>query len=167
MKRFYICICIITINLIYAAKPTSTKSESKKPDVIDIVAQNFQSVGNVTTITGNVDIKKGNDRLFSDKVIVYTDKARKPLRYEAIGNVRFNIITEDKRELKGKSDRLIYYVKQNEYRLYDNAFVEEIGKPNVLKGDEIVLSGNGDYANIVGKKKAPARVTFTLDKDEE
>lgn len=157
MKRFYISACIIIMNLVYAAKP----------DVIDIVAQNFQSVGNVTTITGNVDIKKGSDRLFADKVIVYTDKARKPLKYEAIGNVRFSIITTDKRELKGKSNRLVYQVKQNEYRLYDNAFVEEIGKPNVLKGDEIVLSGSGDYANIVGKRKAPARVTFTLDKDDE
>lgn len=157
MKRYYMILCIFALNLMYAAKP----------DVIDIVAQNFQSVGNVTTITGNVDIKKGSDRLFADKVIVYTDKARKPLRYEAIGNVRFSIITTDKRELKGKSNRLVYQVKQNEYRLYDNAFVEEIGKPNVLKGDEIVLSGSGDYANIVGKKKAPARVTFTLDKDDE
>lgn len=157
MKRYYMILCIFALNLMYAAKP----------DVIDIVAQNFQSVGNVTTITGNVDIKKGSDRLFADKVIVYTDKARKPLKYEAIGNVRFSIITTDKRELKGKSNRLVYQVKQNEYRLYDNAFVEEIGKPNVLKGDEIVLSGSGDYANIVGKKKAPARVTFTLDKDEE
>ncbi|AQQ60369.1 MAG: lipopolysaccharide transport periplasmic protein LptA [Helicobacter sp.] len=157
MKRYYMILCIFALNLMYAAKP----------DVIDIVAQNFQSVGNVTTITGNVDIKKGSDRLFADKVIVYTDKARKPLKYEAIGNVRFSIITTDKRELKGKSNRLVYQVKQNEYRLYDNAFVEEIGKPNVLKGDEIVLSGSGDYANIVGKKKAPARVTFTLDKDDE
>ncbi|MCI7411396.1 lipopolysaccharide transport periplasmic protein LptA [Helicobacter bilis] len=157
MKRYYMILCIFALNLMYAAKP----------DVIDIVAQNFQSVGNVTTITGNVDIKKGSDRLFADKVIVYTDKARKPLKYEAIGNVRFSIITTDKRELKGKSNRLIYQVKQNEYRLYDNAFVEEIGKPNVLKGDEIVLSGSGEYANIVGKKKAPARVTFTLDKDDE
>lgn len=157
MRILYISMCIIMINLAYAIKP----------DIIDIVAQNFQSVGNTTTITGDVDIKKGSDRLFSDKVIVYTDKARKPIRYEAIGNVRFSIITSDKRELKGKANRLIYYVKQNEYRLYDNAFVEEIGKPNVLKGDEIVLSGNGDYANIVGKKRTPARVTFTLDKDEE
>ena len=144
MKRCYMILCIFALNLMYAAKP----------DVIDIVAQNFQSVGNVTTITGNVDIKKGSDKLFADKVIVYTDKARKPLKYEAIGNVRFSIITTDKRELKGKSNRLVYQVKQNEYRLYDNAFVEEIGKPNVLKGDEIVLSGSGDYANIVGKKKA-------------
>lgn len=157
MKRFCICMCVAMLNLLFAAKP----------DVIDIVAQNFKSVGNTTTITGNVNIKKGKDTLFSDKVIVYTDAARKPLKYEAIGNVRFTIITTDKRELKGKANRLIYNVKKNEYRLYDNAFVEEIGKPNVLHGDEIVLSGSGDYANIVGKKQAPARVTFTLDKDEQ
>lgn len=157
MKRFYMCICLAMLNMLFAAKP----------DVIDIVAQNFKSVGKTTTITGNVNIKKGKDILFSDNVIVYTDNARKPIKYEATGNVRFTIVTNDNRELKGKANRLIYNVKKNEYRLYDNAFVEETGKPNVLHGDEIVLSGNGDYANIVGKKQAPARVTFTLDKDEK
>lgn len=154
--RLFLCALPFLFHVLFAAKA----------EVIDIVAQNFQSVGNTTTITGNVHIKKGDDELFSDKVIVYTDNARKPLRYEAIGNVRFTIITDDKRELKGKSNTLIYYVKKNEYRLLNNAFVQESGKPNVLKGDEIVLSGNGDYANIVGKKQAPARVTFSLDKDE-
>lgn len=133
------------------------------PDVIDIVANTFTSIGNKTTITGNVKIKKGSDNLSADKVVVYTDNARKPLRYEAISNVRFTIITSDKRELKGQSNKLVYEVKKNEYRLYDNAFVQETGKPNVLKGDEIVLSGNGDYANVVGKNKGPARVTFSLD----
>ncbi len=155
MNKIYICVFFITLHVLFAAKP----------DVIDIVAQHFKSVGNTTTITGDVNIKKGSDRLSSDKVIVYTDNARKPIKYEAIGNVHFTVVTDDKRELKGQANRLIYYVKNNEYRLYDNAFVQETGRQNVLKGDEIVLSGNGDYANIVGKKQAPARVTFTLDKD--
>ena len=40
------------------------------------------------------------------------------------------------------------------------------GKSNILKGDEIVLSGSGDYANVVGNKTIPARITFSLeDKD--
>ncbi len=138
---------------------------SAKPDVIDIVANSFTSIGNKTTITGNVKIKKGDDNLSADKVIVYTDNSRKPLKYEALSNVKFTIITNDKRELKGKSNRLVYEVKKNEYRLYDNAFVQETGKPNVLKGDEIVLSGSGEYANVVGKSNTPARVIFSIDKD--
>ena len=60
----------------------------------------------------------------------------------------------------------MYDVKKNEYRLYENAIVQETGKSNILKGDEIVLSGSGDYANVVGNKTIPARITFSLeDKD--
>lgn len=132
-------------------------------DVIDIVANNFKSVGNVTTITGNVKIKKGSDLLNANKVVVYTDSARKPLYYEATGAVSFVIITSDKRELSGSGNRLVYDVKTNQYKLYDNAVVAEKGKENVLRGDEIVLSGDGEYANIVGKASKPARVIFSLD----
>ncbi len=133
-------------------------------NTIDIVAEHFKSVGNTTTITGAVKIKKGNDTLTADTVVVYTDKERKPISYEAKGNVRFTLITDDKRELHGKSKRLVYNVVKDEYRFYDDAVVQEVGKPNTLKGNEIVLSGNGDYANVVGKKDAPARIIFSLEK---
>ncbi|RDU67532.1 lipopolysaccharide transport periplasmic protein LptA [Helicobacter didelphidarum] len=137
-----------------------------KADVIDIIAKNFQSVGNVTTITGDVRIKKGNDLLYSDKVVVFTDNNRKPFSYEATGNVKFTIITTDKRELKGSGNRLVYDVKKNQYTLYDNAIIQETGKANLLKGDEIVLSADGEYANIVGKTTKPARVIFSLETTE-
>ncbi len=156
MKKYYftlLCCC----QFIYGAKIA---------DVIDIVANHFKSIGNTTTITGNVKITKGGDILDADKVVVFTDANRKPITYEATGNVRFTIITNDKRELKGKGNRLVYDVKKNEYRLYENAIVQETGKSNILKGDEIVLSGSGDYANVVGNKTIPARITFSLeDKD--
>lgn len=135
-------------------------------DVIDITANNFKSVGNTTTITGNVKIKKGTDLLNANKVVVFTDSARKPLYYEATGDVTFVIITQDKRELSGSGNRLVYDVKTNQYRLYDNAYVAEKGTTNVLRGDEIVLSGDGGYANIVGKATKPARVIFSLDNKE-
>lgn len=138
---------------------------SEGADSIDIVAQRFTSVGNTTTISGNVKIKKGNDTLDADTVVIHTDDKRNPISYEAKGSVRFTIITTDKRELKGRSKRLIYTVAKDEYRLYDDAFVEEIGQPNTLKGDEIVLGRDGSYATVVGKSKNPARITFTINKN--
>ena len=160
MIRIILGLCLIMYPALLQAKSQGNK---KKAEVMDIVANKFNSVGNTTTITGNVKITKGDDILFADKVVVITDSKRKPLNYEATGNVRFTIITEDKRELNGSGRRLVYNVVRNEYRLYDNAEIVEKGKTNVLKGDEIVLSADGDYANVVGKKDLPARVTFTLE----
>lgn len=134
---------------------------------IEVTAKNFESVGNTTTITGSVHIIKDNDILDSDLVKIYTDKDRKPISYEAIGNVRFSLVTNDGRKLKGKSKRLIYDVAKNEYKLYDNAHIEEIGKANIVRGDLIILTNNGDYANVVGNNKKPARVTFLLNNEED
>ena len=150
----YLCGGLLCGSLLFGAK---------KPEVIDITANSFKSIGNKTTITGDVRIKKGGDLLLSDSAIVFTDSARKPLYYEAIGNVKFVIITTDKRELSGNGGRLVYDVKTNQYKLYDNAEVRERGKSNVLRGDAIVLSGDGEYANIAGNKGKHARVTFTLE----
>ena len=63
MKKYYftlLCCC----QFIYGAKIA---------DVIDIVANHFKSIGNTTTITGNVKITKGGDILDADKVVVFTD----------------------------------------------------------------------------------------------
>ncbi|PAF49005.1 lipopolysaccharide transport periplasmic protein LptA [Helicobacter sp. 13S00401-1] len=130
---------------------------------MEVTAKTFTSINNVTVVKGDVFIKKGKDTLNADLVKIYTDSKRRPLRYEAFGNVKFHTFTEDGRELRGSSKKLIYNVVKKEYSLIDDAFVKEVGKPNVVRGDLIVLDSNGEYANVVGNAKQPAHVTFLLD----
>ncbi|PAF43506.1 lipopolysaccharide transport periplasmic protein LptA [Helicobacter sp. 11S02629-2] len=150
---------------IYAASAskTSTKTTKKPEDKIEVTAKTFTSINNITVVKGDVFIKKGKDTLNADLVKIYTDSKRRPLRYEAFGNVKFHTFTEDGRELRGSSKKLIYNVVKKEYSLIDDAFVKEVNKPNVVKGDLIVLDSNGEYANVVGNSKQPAHVTFLLD----
>lgn len=153
MKRFFIIFFCFSIFLYSAQK-------------IEISAKNFKNIGNITTITGNVHVIKGNDILDSDKLKIITDENRKPLSYEATGNVSFSIVTSDGRNLKGNSNSLIYNVAKNEYKLYDNVVIKEVNKSDVVKGNLIVLGSDGNYANIVGDEKSPAHVTFTLENKE-
>lgn len=117
----------------------------------------------ITTAEGSVHMVKEKDVLNADKVNIYMDKNRKPLKFEAIGKVDFILFTEDGRELRGKSNTLIYLIQENEYQLIGNAQVQEIGKPNFLKGERIILNNENGYANVESDKSAPVRVIIDLN----
>ncbi len=121
----------------------------------------------ITTIEGNVHIKKGTDTLQANKVIIYTNAKRKPIKYEAIGAVQFHLVTQDGRKIEGHSDRLIYDAITQEYRLLQNAVVNEVGKINSIKGEEIILSKERGYADVLGGKDKPAKFIFDMDDIQE
>lgn len=161
LKIFILCFFILSnILLAQTSKPKS------KNERLDIKAKTFKSLDGVTTISGDVFIKKGKSTLNADLVKVFADKNRKPIKYEAIGNVKFHIF-QNLREFKGNSKKLVYSVALDEYSLYDDAVVKEIGKPNTIKGDVIVLTKDGNYANVIGSKDKPANITFILGDDDE
>lgn len=117
----------------------------------------------VTIATGKVKMIKGEDKLNADEVRIYVNKVRKPLKFEAIGNVDFLLLTQDGRRLKGKSDTLIYLVQANEYQLIGKAQVQEIGKPNFLRGEKITLNNDNNFANVESSSNAPVRVIIDLN----
>lgn len=117
----------------------------------------------VTIATGKVKMIKGEDKLNADEVRIYVNKVRKPLKFEAIGNVDFLLLTQDGRRLKGKSDTLIYLVQANEYQLIGRAQVQEIGKPNFLRGEKITLNNDNNFANVESSSNAPVRVIIDLN----
>ena len=117
----------------------------------------------ITSAEGSVHITKERDKLNADKVNVYMSKERKPFKFEAIGNVDFHIFTEDGRELKGKSDTLIYLIEQSEYQLIGRAEAREIGKPNYLKGERIIFNNKENFANVQSEGDAPVRVIIDLN----
>lgn len=117
----------------------------------------------ITIATGKVKMVKGEDKLNADEVRIYVNKVRKPLKFEAIGNVDFLLLTQDGRRLKGKSDTLIYLVQANEYQLIGRAQVQEIGKPNFLRGEKITLNNDNNFANVESSSNAPVRVIIDLN----
>ncbi len=119
------------------------------------------------TAEGNVHIVKEGDVLDANKVIIYANQEKKPFKMEAIGNVRFVVFTEDKRELKGKCNTLLYFIESKEYHLLGNAQVQEVGKPNFIKGQKIMLSNISGLADIQSDDNAPARVIIDLDDVQE
>ncbi|BDQ28280.1 lipopolysaccharide transport periplasmic protein LptA [Helicobacter ailurogastricus] len=138
-------------------------------ETLEITADKFlaNDQKKTTIIQGNVHIKKGKDTLTANEVIIHTNDKRKPTKYEAIGNVHFHLFTEDGREVKGHSDRLVYDAIKQEYRLLQNAVVDEVGKVNSVKGEEIILSKEHGYADVIGGKDKPATFVFDMEDIQE
>ncbi|PAF42794.1 lipopolysaccharide transport periplasmic protein LptA [Helicobacter sp. 11S02596-1] len=138
-------------------------------ETLEVTANKFLSndAKGIMVIEGDVHIKKAKDTLEADKVIIYSDKKRKPQFYEAQGNVKFHIFMEDGREFKGHSDKLTYNAQNGEYRLLENALVNEVGKSNTIRGEEIIVNNENGYANILGSKNKPAKFIFNLDEMDQ
>ncbi|EAI4544440.1 organic solvent tolerance protein OstA, partial [Campylobacter coli] len=94
---------------------------------IEVKALNFYSDENKgeSILSGNVEIIRGDDILTAEKVIIYTDKNRKPMRYEAVQNANFKIVLKGK-TYKGSGDKFIYNVAKDIYEIDGNAFINEL-----------------------------------------
>lgn len=131
---------------------------------IEVKALNFYSDENKgeSILSGNVEIIKGNDILNAQKLIIYTDKNRKPIRYEAMQDAKFKIILKGK-TYKGSGDKLIYNVANDTYEINGNAYINEIGSNQKLYGDRVIVDRRKNVYRVESKDKKPARFVFDLE----
>ena len=141
-------------------------------ETLVIDAQNFEADDKkgISTFTGNVKIKMGQDKLNAEKVDVYftTDKdnAKVPLKYEAIGKADFEIVTKDKHYI-GNGDKIIYSPQKEEYTIIGNGFIEEKNDDRKIYGDTIFVNQLNGEAKVKGSENKPVRFIINVDRGED
>ncbi|EIP3022251.1 LptA/OstA family protein [Campylobacter jejuni] len=130
---------------------------------IEVKALNFYSDENKgeSILSGNVEVIRGDDILNSEKLIIYTDKNRKPIRYEAMQNARFKIVLKGK-TYKGSGDKFIYNVNKDTYEINGHAYINELGSNQKLFGDKIIVDRKANIYRVESKDQKPARFVFDL-----
>ncbi|ECQ4163124.1 organic solvent tolerance protein OstA [Campylobacter jejuni] len=130
---------------------------------IEVKALNFYSDENKgeSILSGNVEVIRGDDILNSEKLIIYTDKNRKPIRYEAMQNARFKIVLKGK-IYKGSGDKFIYNVIKDTYEINGPAYINELGSNQKLFGDKIIVDRKANIYRVESKDQKPARFVFDL-----
>ena len=138
-------------------------------DVLEVEALRLKAdeIKGIIELEENVEIKRGKDELYAQKVIINIDKDRMPTHYSAYGGVDFVIVTEDNRILRGKASEVHYNALNGEYKLVGNGRVVEDGKVNAVTGEEIILNNDIGYVNVTGTNKKPAKVIFELEEDKQ
>ena len=147
----FIVMQFLFAGLVFAEKvevtSTSMKAENLKKEVHFI---------------GNAKVKKNEDWIHADKIIVYFNENNETKMYKAIGKVDFEFKNE-KGHYKGKSEEVIYYPLKSFYLLKGKAKVDDLKNKRQVKGDEITLDMVTGDSQVKGSKKKPVKFIFTTE----
>ncbi len=158
----YLAITLLLTKLLFAQN-----------DILEIDAIDFQADDKkgISIFTGNVKVRMNQDKLNAKKVEVYfeTDKKtnnKTPLRYEAIGDADFEIVTADKHYV-GKGDKIIYNPKKEEYNIIGNGFVHEKNDDRKVYGDNIFINQLSGEAKVKGSENNPVKFIINVERGEK
>lgn len=142
-------------------------------DKLIIDAKKFEAYDSkgFSLFQGDVKLKRGKDRLNSDKLEVYISKKeknakREPLKYIATGNVTFKIVTIGK-EYEGKGNKVIYNPKEMKYTIIGNGYLKEKIEDKTLYGERIYIDQATGEAKVKGTSKKPVRFILNLDDNKK
>ena len=148
---------IILISLIFCSNLFASS--------VEITSDSFyaDNSSNKLYFIDNVKIKKEKDRLSSNLLIVYFNENNETEKYEASGDVKFNIFKKDKTHYKGSADSIEYIVLNTEYILLGNAIVKDLSFKRDLYGDKIILNISTGDTKVNSKKDKPSKFIFEME----
>jgi len=138
-----------------------------------IDAKNFEAFDEkgFSLFQGDVKLKRGKDRLNSDKLEVYISKEdkkkkREPQKYIATGKVDFEVVSNGK-HYEGKGDKVIYNPKELKYTIIGNGYLKEKVEDKTLYGDKIYINQQTGEARVHGTSKKPVRFILNIEDKEK
>jgi len=108
---------------------------------------------------GDAKVVQGKSWIHGDEIIVYFDENNETKKYEAIGQVTFEI-DQEKAFYKGSADKVTYYPVKSKYVLTGKAIVDDLMNKRHVNGDEIILNTITGNANVKGSRKKPVKFIF-------
>jgi len=134
---------------------------------VEITADHFEAsdLKKVTKFIGHVHMIKDVDELNASKVYVYFDANKKPVRYEAIGSVKFIITMNNGKKYRGQSGRLVYIPKTEIYELYENVKLFDIKLDRTLIGEKVFVNKQSGKARVEGSKEKPVKFIFKIEEN--
>ncbi len=111
---------------------------------------------------GNALIKKENDWLHADEVVVYFNENNETSMYEAIGSVTFEFKDETK-HYKGLASKVTYYPLTSHYLLEGKAVIDDLLNHRHVAGDSITLDMITGDAEVEGSQKKPVKFIFDME----
>ena len=131
---------------------------------IEIKAKRFEADEKklVTKFFDHVKLTRGADVINADKAFVYFNKAKKPVKFDAIGNVTFKITHEGKR-YDGRCQELIYMPMKKEYILIGDVYVHQMPDDRKIYGQKIVLDLISGNLLVEGEAKKPVKIIFKVE----
>jgi len=136
---------------------------------VDIKANNFTADKSKNSIifTGKVSMLKGEDKLFCDKLTVYTKTDAKTNKtviqnYIAVGHVNMSV-KRPTTVMIGKGDKITYDVDEQIYVITGDGYLEDIVGQKIIKGEKIYFDQKNENTNIDGGKNKPVQFKLKIE----
>jgi lipopolysaccharide export system protein LptA len=131
---------------------------------VQIQADHFHAddISKMAYFEGNAEIKHGLSEFYASKIVVYFNKKKKASKYEAIGNVRFDI-TENGVHYKGHAQKISYQPNSSKYFFWGDVLLMDLTNNRKIEAQKISLDLKTGYADITGGKKKPVRFIFEIE----
>ncbi len=110
---------------------------------------------------GNAHAIEGKSRIDAKRFVVYFDDKNNATEYQAIGNVRFEIVRPEQ-HIKGSCDHLTYRVAEETYLLRGKARVKDLINGRLMQGEEIFLDNKNRKATAKSDRKGPVKFIFKM-----
>ena len=110
---------------------------------------------------GDAKVKKLDDWLHADRVIVYFDENNETKMYEAVGTVTFEFKKET-RHYTGSAEKVTYYPLKSLYVLRGKAVIDDLINKSHVDGDEITLDMLTGNASVKSNKKKPVKFIIEM-----
>jgi len=131
---------------------------------VEITSDKFYADDNASKVffMDKVEVKKGQDRLFCDLLVVYFNEKQETQKYDASGSVRFDIFREGT-HYQGSAQSVEYIVKSTQYTFRGNAIIHDLTAKRDLFGEEIVLNSLTGKATVKSGDKRPSKFIFEME----
>ena len=139
---------------------------AEKVEIESLKFEAYEERG-ISIFTGNVSIKKNEDKMFADKVVVFVDNERQIKKFEASGKTSFEIHTEDNNSFEGSADQFVYTPKSGELILTGNAKIKDMLNAREISGERVILYEKQKIAKVMGEEKKPVKLIFELEEEKK
>ncbi|NOZ90512.1 MAG: lipopolysaccharide transport periplasmic protein LptA [Epsilonproteobacteria bacterium] len=131
---------------------------------VEIEADHFHAsdILKVAYFEGNAKIKEGTNEFNASKIVVYFNHKKKATKYEASGNVKFDI-TEKGIHYKGKAQKITYAPNSSKYYFFGNVILRDLTNNRKIEAQKISLDLKTGLADITGTNKKPVRFIFEIE----
>jgi len=111
-------------------------SDSKQPIAVEADSLEVRDQENISIYQGNVSLTQGSLEISSQRLVIYFNEARELVLMEMTGApARFRLLDNDRRELRGRAEKINYSVSKSLLELLGNARFSHSG--DSIEGSEI------------------------------
>ncbi|MRI83259.1 MAG: lipopolysaccharide transport periplasmic protein LptA [Nitratiruptor sp.] len=116
----------------------------------------------VTKFLGGVLFRQGRDVIRADTAYIYFNKAKKPVKFVVVGNVRFELFRKGK-HYKGSAKELIYYPLKKEYLLRGNVHITQYPDERKIIAHKVILDLRSGNLRVEGSEEKPVELIFKIE----